>query len=221
MSGYGFLKKVLNAFVQIVFPYKLIGKEKVQAGACVIVGNHYRIWDIVHMACVTRERVHFIAKQELFENKFIGYLCKVVEAIPVSRDGTDAKAVLAALRYLKKGEKIAMFPEGTRNKTKDVELLPLKSGAALFAIRAKVPVYPVMCLRKTRLFRRTKVIVGDAVDFSAYYDRHMSSDEYAEAENMLRERMLATRRDYLAAQEAARAEKRARKNRKKAERGGE
>ena len=48
MSGYGFLKKVLNAFVQIVLPYKLIGKEKVGQGACVIVGNHYRIWDVVH-----------------------------------------------------------------------------------------------------------------------------------------------------------------------------
>ena len=33
MSGYGFLKKVLNAFVQIILPYKLIGREKVQGGA--------------------------------------------------------------------------------------------------------------------------------------------------------------------------------------------
>ena len=175
MSGYGFLKKVLNAFVQIVLPYKLIGKEKVGQGACVIVGNHYRIWDIVHMACVTKDRVHFIAKQELWKSRFIAYLCKVVGAIPVSRDGTDAKAVMSALRCLKNGEKIAMFPEGTRNKTKDVELLPLKSGAALFAVRAKAPVYPVMCLHKTRLFRRTKIIVGYAVDLSAYYDRRMTS----------------------------------------------
>ena len=74
MSGYGFLKKVLNAFVQIVLPYKLIGKEKVGQGACVIVGNHYRIWDIVHMACVTKDRVHFIAKQELWKSRYIAYL---------------------------------------------------------------------------------------------------------------------------------------------------
>ncbi len=215
MSGYGFLKKVLNAFVQIILPYKLIGREKVQGGACVIVGNHYRIWDIVHMACVTRDRVHFIAKQELFKNKFIGYLCKVVEAIPVSRDGTDAKAVMAALRYLKNGEKIAMFPEGTRNKTKDVDLPPLKSGAALFAIRAKVPVYPVMCLHKTRLFRRTKIIVGDAIDFSEYYDRRMTAEDYAAAEEVIRARMLSTRSDYLAAQEEAGARKKAEKRKRK------
>ena len=130
---------------QIIFPFKLYGKEKVKDGACVLVGNHYRIWDIVHMACTTKEKVHFITKKELYKSKFLAHLCDIVEAIPVSRDGQDAKAIMTALRYLKKGrEKISMFPEGTRNRT-DAELLPLKGGAALFAIKAKVPVYPVMC----------------------------------------------------------------------------
>ena len=214
MLTYGFLKKVCNAFVQIFFPYKLIGKEKVKDGACILVGNHYRIWDIVHMACVTDEKVHFIAKQEIFENKFLAHLCDIVEAIPVSRDGQDAKAVMIALRYLKKGEKISMFPEGTRNRTKE-ELLPLKGGAALFAIKAKVPIYPVMCVRKTRLFRRTKVIVGDAVDLSAFYDRKMAAEDYAEAEEIIREAMLSTRRNYLAEQEAKKLAKREKKGKKK------
>ena len=140
MSGYGFLKKVLNAFVQIVLPYKLIGKEKVGQGACVIVGNHYRIWDIVHMACVTKDRVHFIAKQELWKSRFIAYLCKVVGAIPVSRDGTDAKAVMSALRCLKNGEKISMFPEGTRSRTGQIGRF--HEGAFMLARQAGVGILP-------------------------------------------------------------------------------
>lgn len=210
MLSYGFLKKVLNAFIQIVFPYKLIGKEKVKDGACILVGNHYRIWDIVHMACTTKEKVHFITKQELYKNRFLAYLCNKVEAIPVSRDGQDAKAVMTALRYLKKGEKISMFPEGTRNKTA-VDLLPLKGGAALFAIKAKVPVYPVMCLRKTRLFRRTKIIVGDAIDLSRYYDQRMTAEDYSAAEDIIRERMLATKNDYIAAIAASKKRKKEKK----------
>ena len=194
---YGFLKKVLNAFVQLVYPYKLIDKEKDKDGPCELVGNHYRIWDILHMACTTKEKVHFITKQELYKNKFLAYLCNKVEAIPVSRDGQDAKAIMMALRYLKKGEKISMFPEGTRNKTKDVELLPLKGGAALFAIKAKVPVYPVMCLRKTRPFRRTKIVVGDAIDLSEFYDRKMTAEDYAAAESVIRERILAVKHNYI------------------------
>ena len=212
MLTYGFLKKVVNGFVQIVYPYKLIGKEKVKDGACVLVGNHYRILDIVHMACTTKEKVHFITKKELYKSKFLAYLCDIVEAIPVSRDGQDAKAIMTALRYLKKGEKISMFPEGTRNKTKDVELLPLKGGAALFAIKAKVPVYPVMCLRKTRLFIRTKIVVGDPIDFSDFYDIKMTAEDYEKAEERIRERMLATKHGYLAKIEA---EKQAKKKRRK------
>ena len=210
MLTYGFLKKVVNAFIQIILPYKLIGKEKVKDGACVLVGTHYRIWDIVHMACTTKEKVHFITKQELYKSKFLAHLCDIVEAIPVSRDGQDAKAVMTALRYLKKGEKISMFPEGTRNKT-DAELLPLKGGAALFAIKARVPVYPVMCLRKTRPFHRTKIIVGDGFELSEFYDRRMSADDYAAAENIIREKMLETKRAYLekiAAEKAAKKKKR-------------
>lgn len=213
MLTYGFLKKVVNAFIQIILPYKLIGKEKVQDGACVLVGNHYRIWDIVHMACTTKEKVHFITKQELYKSKFLGHLCDIVEAIPVSRDGQDAKAVMTALRYLKKGEKISMFPEGTRNRT-DADLLPLKGGAALFAIKARVPVYPVMCLRKTRFFRRTKIVVGDGFELSEFYDNRMSAEDYAAAENVIRDKMLETKNGYiqkLAEEKAAKKKKRGRK----------
>ena len=194
MLSYGFLKKIMVAFTQFLFPFKLIGKEKVRDGAAVLVGNHYRIWDIVHMACTTKEKVHFIAKKELYKSKFLAYLCNKVEAIPVSRDGNDAAAIMTALRYLKKGEKISMFPEGTRNRT-DAELLPLKGGAALFAIKARVPVYPVMCLRKTRLFCRTKIVVGDPIDLSSFYDMRMTAEDYAAAEEIVREKMLASKHE--------------------------
>lgn len=193
MLTYGFLKKFMVAVTQILFPFKLVGAEKVEDGACVLVGNHYRIWDIVHMACTTKEKVHFITKKELYKNKFLAHLCGIVEAIPVSRDGQDARAVMTALRYLKNGEKISMFPEGTRNRTEE-ELLPLKGGAAMFAIKARVPVYPVMCPHKTRLFRRTKILVGDPIDLSAFYERRLTAEDYAAAEEVIREKMLETKR---------------------------
>ena len=148
------------------------------------------------MACSTKEKVHFITKQELYKNKFLAYLCNKVEAIPVSRDGNDAKAIMMALRYLKKGEKISMFPEGTRNRTKE-EMLPLKGGAALFAIKAKVPVYPIMTAGKTRYFRRTPIIVGDPIDLSEFYDVKMTAEDYERAENIIREKMLETRRELI------------------------
>ena len=212
MFSYGFLKKAMKFLSALTYPFKIIGKDKVQPGACVIAANHYRLWDIVHVAYTTKDRVHFIAKSELYDSKFLANLCRTIEAIPVSRDGQDAKAVITALRYLKKGEKIAIFPEGTRNKT-DAELLPLKGGAALFAIKGKVPVYPVMSLHKQKLFRRTKVIVGDGFELTEFYDRKLTSEDYEYAENIIREKMLATRREYLAAEEKRRQEKKSKRAR--------
>ena len=195
---YKSLKRYFNAVTQVIVPYKLIGKEKIQAGAGILVGNHYRNWDIVHMACASPDPVHFIAKQELFDKKIIGNLCEIVQAIPVSRDGNDASAVMQAIRYLKKGEKIAMFPEGTRNKRKDVELLPLKGGAALLSIKTESPIYPVICLRKTRFFIRTKIIIGDIVDLSQFYGKKSTVEELQQAEKLVRGAMLITKFRYLA-----------------------
>ena len=139
----------------------------------------------------------------------MAYLCNKVEAIPVSRDGQDAKAIMTALRYLKKGEKISMFPEGTRNRT-DQELLPLKGGAALFAIKAKVPVYPIMTIGKTKYFRRTPIIIGDPIDLSEFYEMKMSAEDYARAEEIVREKMLATMHGYMRAKEEEKAAKKSR-----------
>lgn len=205
---YRFLKGLLNIVVQIIFPYKFVGNKKIDKGVpCVLVGNHYRLWDIVHMACASKDRVHFISKKEVYDNKFLGFLAKKIEAIPVSRDGNDLKAVMTALKYLKKGEKIAMFPEGKRNRTDEI-LLPLKGGAALFAIKAKVPVYPVVSDGKTKLFRKTKVKIGDAIDLSEFYDVKMTPEDYELAENKIRDAMLKILYDF-------KEEKQLKKNKKK------
>ena len=109
---YRFLKGLLNIVVQIIFPYKFVGNKKIDKGVpCVLVGNHYRLWDIVHMACASKDRVHFISKKEVYDNKFLGFLAKKIEALPVSRDGNDLKAVMTALKYLKKAKRLQCFPK--------------------------------------------------------------------------------------------------------------
>ena len=210
MFSYGFLKIAMKLLTNVTYPFKIVGK-KIPDGPCVIVANHYRMWDIVHVAYTTQEKIHFVAKKDLYKSKFIASLCNTIEAIPVSRDGQDAKAVITSLRYLKKGEKVCVFPEGTRNKTEE-ELLPLKGGAALFAIKGKVPVYPVMALNRQKLWRRTKIIVGDPFEFSDYYDRKLTAEDYEEAEKRIREKMLQTRNDYILEETRKKAEKKSRKN---------
>ena len=88
--------------------------------------------------------------------------------------------------------------------------MPLKGGAALFAIRAKAPIYPVMMDGKTRLFRRTRIVVGDPIDLTEFYDRKMTAEDYAKAEEIIRDKMLEIIHGFQA-ERAAKAEKKKKK----------
>ena len=80
----------------------------------------------------------------------------------------------------------------------------------LFAIKAKVPVYPVMSIGKTKYFRLTPIIVGDPIDLSAFYEKKMTAEDYEAAEQIIREKMLETMHGYIRAQEEKKAAKKKR-----------
>ena len=77
----------------------------------------------------------------------------------MDRDTTDVRAVRTAMKFLKEGDKLLMFPEGTR--VHDGEDVQAKVGAALFATRTGVPLLPVYIQRKKRRFRRNTVVIGE------------------------------------------------------------
>ena len=115
--------------------------------------------------------------------------------ISANRDGNDVRALLDCFKCLKNGDKLVVYPEGTRNKT-DAEMLPFKHGAAVMAIKAKVSVVPVMLYSKPRFFRCTHVLVGDPIDFSEFYDRKLTDEEASKADEKIRSVMLNLRKEH-------------------------
>ncbi len=200
-NPYPFLRWLIPPLYRLIFPFKYINKQPKPQGACIWVGNHYTIMDIIFPAKMTDQNLHYLYKKELRNSAFMRFWLDRCETICVDRGANDVRSVMDSLKYLKNGEQISLFPEGTRNKT-DAEMLPFMSGATMFAIKAKVPIYPFMIDRKPKAFRMTKIIVGEPFEFTEYYGKRMKAEDYAEADNKLRERMLALRRDYFA-QEAA------------------
>ena len=75
-------------------------------------------------------------------------------------------------------------------------MLPFKHGAAVMAIKAKVPVIPVMLYSKPRFFRCAHVLVGDPVDLSEFYDRKLTDEEATKADDKIREVMLGLRQEH-------------------------
>ncbi|MBO7736847.1 MAG: 1-acyl-sn-glycerol-3-phosphate acyltransferase [Clostridia bacterium] len=178
----------------LLFPFKVFGHKKVKDGACIYVCNHYRIWDVVYPALTTDEGIHYLAKSEL-KKSFIWPFCRAVKLIPLDRNGEDVKSLMDALRCLKNNEKIAIYPEGTRNKT-DQPMLPFKSGASMLAIKTKTPIVPVVTYEKQRPFRLNHVIIGEPFELSEYYGQKMTQELLAEADEKLRQRLLDIREEH-------------------------
>ncbi len=189
MKFLNFLRITVLPLLRIVRPFRLYGNKKVQDGPCVYVSNHHTMLDPMYSAATTWEGIHFISKKELFSKPVLGWALKKCKAIPASRDGHDLRVVLDSFKCLKNGEKICIFPEGTRNRTGE-PLAPFQHGASAIAIKAKVPVVPMMIYKKPRFFRRTHVIVGAPFELNEYYGKKLTEADYQQADEVIRTRIL-------------------------------
>lgn len=171
------------------FPYKKHGHtEMFTDRAYIFVGNHLSVLDVVFPAVSTNRAVHFMAKKSLFEKGLMKKFAIKCECIPVNRDGTDVKAVMLAMKYLKNDECVVIFPEGTRNKTNET-FLPFKGGAAAISIKTKTPIIPMIQIKKIRIFRRAHVLFGEPMEFTEFYDKRLTEEDIKKCDEILLNRL--------------------------------
>ncbi len=183
------LHRFYKAVVRPLFIHKQYGDAKPKNDrAYVIVCNHRSILDVFPAAVATDRPVHFIAKTDLWNKKMGKWFANKCECIPVNRDGTDVRAIMQAMKYLKNGENVGIFPEGTRNKT-DATFLPFRGGAAMISIRTKTPIIPVIQYPKMRFLKRSYVYYGEPIEFAEYYGKKLTEEEYEICDEKLKEIM--------------------------------
>ncbi len=185
-----FLHRIPLFFFNIFYPYKIHHKENVPNGGAVFVCNHFRAIDCGFIADVYNKDIYFLAKNELFKNKFFGKIIKSFGAIPVDRDNPDMKSMMEALKALKNGHKLTIFPEGTRNKTGTNELQELKGGSMIFAVKSKCPIVPIMLNNKARIFRKTHIIIGKPFELDEFYGRKLSPEDLLKMEEIVKGKMI-------------------------------
>ncbi|HEX4792236.1 MAG TPA: lysophospholipid acyltransferase family protein [Humisphaera sp.] len=127
-----------------LFDFKVYGRENIPArGGVLIVSNHQSYLDPILMALRLDRPLNYIAKSELFENRYFGrFLRHVLNAFPVRQGAGDIGAIRETIRRLQEGHLLNMYPEGAR--TWDGKIAPLQKGAAMVIRRAKVPVIPAV-----------------------------------------------------------------------------
>ncbi len=159
-SWYKFLYTIVRPFVGLYYPMKFIGRENIPEGGALVCGNHSSAIDPFFLAFALGKRrpLSIMAKESLLNIPVLGKLLKSVGTFPVKRGASDIHAVKHALEQLEKGEYVALFPEGTRVKSRE-EGAP-KTGAAMMACRTGVPVLPVYIPLPKKPFRINRVYIG-------------------------------------------------------------
>jgi 1-acyl-sn-glycerol-3-phosphate acyltransferase len=181
---YRVLKYVLlGPLLRLVFRPRIEGMENVPAsGAAIVAGNHLSFSDHFVMPAILPRRITFLAKAEYFtgpglKGRLTAAFFRGVGQIPVDRSGGRASqsAIDAALEVLARGELLGIYPEGTRSH--DGRLYRGRTGVAVMALRANVPVVPCAMVGTFELQPPGRVIprigritirFGKPLDFSRF-----------------------------------------------------
>ena len=167
---YRVLRFIARALAFVIFPYKIIGREKIpKTGPLILCANHVSFIDPVWLGIAVKNRqIYFMAKEELFEIKVLGGIIRRLGAFPVKRGGSDVDAMKFGYEVLQKGNIMGIFPEGTRSKTG--KLGRAKAGAAVIAHKSQTNILPVAIVlpgQRVKPFRRVKIVVGDVIAYDS------------------------------------------------------
>ncbi|NLJ79079.1 MAG: 1-acyl-sn-glycerol-3-phosphate acyltransferase [Tissierellia bacterium] len=179
MYFYKAVRIFVSIIFRIIFRIRIQGKDNIpRGGRFILCSNHISILDPIILAIAIPRPVHFMAKKELFNNRFLGKLISMLGAFPVDRSGSDLSAIRSSLRVLKDEGILGMFPEGTR--VKEFNMDTVKPGIGMIAIKGNSPVIPVYIDSKYNILGRVDIKIGKLICFDEYYDQRLSTKDYGE-----------------------------------------
>ncbi len=138
LLGYSLSKAIAKTF----FNYRVIGAENmIEEGPCIIAANHCSYLDppLVGVAC--KRAIHYLARKSLLEIPVLGPILPQLNVIPVDQKNADRSALMGAIRVVRNGGAVLIFPEGTRSL--DGRLQPAQPGIGMIVAKTGAPVIPV------------------------------------------------------------------------------
>lgn len=211
---YTLLRGVAAVIFPFLFKLRVEGAEHVPASGAVMLASNHAAWiDIPLLSFPIQRITHYMAKVELFTVPGAGKMIRLLGAFPVRRGEGDRESLKTAVRLLKEGQIVNIFPEGHRSHGELIRGLP---GVALIALMAGAPVIPVAIINSRAVFHGFRPTV--TVRYGAPFTLPTSGARYTKddverggEEIMLRiaELMPPHDRGYYAEAVAARAAERA------------
>lgn len=179
---YKFFKIIYSNLLKILYKPTAHGTEDIpEEGPIIFAGNHRHAFDPIVVMTHTSRIVHYMAKESLFKG-IHGKIFESIGLIKVHRNKSNLMAVMEAKEILEQGGAVGIFPEGTRNRTKQ-ELLKFRHGAVAIAKETNAKIIPFAIRGKYRLFKK-----GLAIEFGKPVD--VSQMEIEEANDYIRNEVL-------------------------------
>ena len=152
---YWLARAILQPAIHVWFRLRRTGRAHIPAGGVILASNHRSFLDPFVVGCCLRRPTYFVAKQELFGNRFVGWFLNCMGAFPVRRGDSDEQSTATALALLERGAAVVIFPEGTR--CRSGPLNPPRRGVGRLALATGAPVVPIAVMGTERARRGWRI----------------------------------------------------------------
>jgi len=192
---YAAAKAVLGPIIKLFMRIRVKGREKEYSGegGLVVCANHLNMLDCITLAIAFKRQIRFLAKKELFSVPLLKNLISSLGAYGVDRSGGSVGAIKKTISMLSDGATVGIFPQGTRQPGIETQKTNFKSGAAMAAFHAHVPIQPVYIKvkdRKYRFLRKKEVIIGEVIEWDELGFGDGEHADYAKATEMIKARII-------------------------------
>jgi 1-acyl-sn-glycerol-3-phosphate acyltransferase len=147
---------ILGLAIQVYFSLERTGRKNIpKKGPVILAANHRSFLDPFVVGCCVRRPVYFVAKKELFEKRWQGWLLNRLGAFPIRRGEGDEESMATARAVLERGGALVIFPEGTRIRKSG--LGRPKRGVGRLALETGAPVVPIAIMGTDRARRGWRI----------------------------------------------------------------
>ncbi|MFM8734962.1 MAG: lysophospholipid acyltransferase family protein [Pirellulales bacterium] len=164
-GGHSAFGKILYAILWVlcrtlgvaVFGFRSRFEEPLpKEGGLIVLSSHQTFLDPLLLGLATDRRLSSLARSSLYRFRPFAAVITALDAVPIDREASAVKAMKLVIQRLERGAAVIIFPEGAR--TFDGRLGELKSGFALIAKKARVPIVPVAIVGGFECWPRTRLL---------------------------------------------------------------